>query len=122
GEQSTAKMDYIRQNPVAAGLCANADDWRWIIASAGSSAPSLDGQTNIVRGAADPPLHLEHVLPTRLLRHPCRKPKPTGRIPVKAGKMPALPERSSLLHQIWAIQIEIGLRDHFSVRKILLER
>ena len=46
GEQFTAKMDYIRQNPVAAGLCANADDWRWIIASAGSSAPSLDGKNN----------------------------------------------------------------------------
>ena len=30
-EQLALKMDYIRRNPVAAGLCAKAEDWRWII-------------------------------------------------------------------------------------------
>ncbi len=30
GEQLTAKMDYIRRNPVAAGLCTNPEDWPWI--------------------------------------------------------------------------------------------
>jgi hypothetical protein len=31
GEQLSAKMNYIRENPVAAGLCAKAQDWPWII-------------------------------------------------------------------------------------------
>ena len=31
GEQLSAKINYIRQNPVAAGLCANAEDWPWWI-------------------------------------------------------------------------------------------
>jgi putative transposase len=31
GEQLSAKINYIRQNPVAAGLCADAADWRWWI-------------------------------------------------------------------------------------------
>ena len=31
GEQLSAKMEYIRHNPVAAGLCLNASDWPWII-------------------------------------------------------------------------------------------
>jgi putative transposase len=31
GDQLAAKMNYIRQNPVAAGLCARAEDWPWII-------------------------------------------------------------------------------------------
>ena len=31
GEQLEMKVDYIRQNPVAAGLCARAEDWPWII-------------------------------------------------------------------------------------------
>jgi putative transposase len=31
GEQLFAKMNYIRQNPVAAGLCAKAEDWRRVI-------------------------------------------------------------------------------------------
>jgi hypothetical protein len=31
GEEHSAKMNYIRENPVAAGLCANAEDWRWVI-------------------------------------------------------------------------------------------
>ena len=31
GEQLSAKMNYIRQNPVAAGLSAEAENWPWII-------------------------------------------------------------------------------------------
>jgi len=31
GTQFSAKLNYIRQNPVAAGLCAKAEDWPWII-------------------------------------------------------------------------------------------
>jgi len=31
GAQLTAKMNYIRQNPVAAGLCAKAEDGLWMI-------------------------------------------------------------------------------------------
>ena len=31
GTQFSAKMNYIRQNPVAAGLCARVEDWPWII-------------------------------------------------------------------------------------------
>lgn len=31
GEQFAMKMDYILQNPVAAGLCRTAKDWPWII-------------------------------------------------------------------------------------------
>jgi REP element-mobilizing transposase RayT len=31
GEQLSAKIDYIRQNPVAAGLCAKAEEWPWWI-------------------------------------------------------------------------------------------
>jgi REP element-mobilizing transposase RayT len=31
GEQLTAKVDYIRRNPVVAGLCIRAEDWPWII-------------------------------------------------------------------------------------------
>src|SRR5438445_11344064 len=33
GEQLSIKMDYIRQNSVAAGLCVKAEDWPWIIAN-----------------------------------------------------------------------------------------
>jgi putative transposase len=33
GEQLSAKMNYIRQNPVVAGLCARAEDWPWVIDS-----------------------------------------------------------------------------------------
>ena len=42
GEQLSIKMDYIRANPVAAGLCAKSEDWPWIIDSVtgGSSSPS----------------------------------------------------------------------------------
>ena len=31
GEQLSSKMNYIRQNPVAAGLCAKAEYWPWVI-------------------------------------------------------------------------------------------
>jgi REP-associated tyrosine transposase len=31
GEQLSMKVDYIRQNPMAAGLCADIADWPWII-------------------------------------------------------------------------------------------
>jgi putative transposase len=31
GEQLSAKINYIRQNPVVAGLCAKAEDWPWVI-------------------------------------------------------------------------------------------
>jgi putative transposase len=31
GEQLAAKMDYIRQNQVRAGLCAKAEEWPWSI-------------------------------------------------------------------------------------------
>ena len=31
GEQLSAKIDYIRQNPVVGGLCATADEWPWKI-------------------------------------------------------------------------------------------
>jgi putative transposase len=31
GEQLSIKMNYIRQNPVASGLCATAEEWPWII-------------------------------------------------------------------------------------------
>jgi len=31
GEQLSAKVSYIRQNPVVAGLCAKAEDWPWLI-------------------------------------------------------------------------------------------
>lgn len=42
GEQLSAKLSYIRQNPVAAGLCAKAADWPWVIeASAGIRSSSI---------------------------------------------------------------------------------
>jgi REP element-mobilizing transposase RayT len=31
GEQFAAKINYIRNNPVAAGLCASAEEWPWWI-------------------------------------------------------------------------------------------
>jgi len=31
GEQLSRKIDYIRRNPVAAGLCADIADWPWTI-------------------------------------------------------------------------------------------
>ena len=46
GAQLSAKMNYIRQNPVAAGLCATAEDWPWVIdpfAEGGSTCRQDDG-------------------------------------------------------------------------------
>ena len=31
GEQLAAKMNYMRRNPVVAGLCERPEDWPWII-------------------------------------------------------------------------------------------
>jgi putative transposase len=31
GEQLAGKIEYIRNNPVAAGLCANVEEWPWWI-------------------------------------------------------------------------------------------
>jgi hypothetical protein len=31
GDQLSIKINYIRQNPVAAGLCTTADEWPWKI-------------------------------------------------------------------------------------------
>ena len=31
GAQVAAKLNYFRQNPVVAGLCANAQEWPWVI-------------------------------------------------------------------------------------------
>jgi putative transposase len=31
GEQLSEKINYIRQNPVVAGLCTRAEEWPWII-------------------------------------------------------------------------------------------
>ena len=45
GEQLSAKVNYIRQNPVAAGLCKTAEEWPWII-EGGSSSPLLDVKNN----------------------------------------------------------------------------
>ncbi len=47
GMQFSAKLHYIRHNPVVAGLCARAEDWPWIIdpygLKGGSSCPHDDG-------------------------------------------------------------------------------
>ena len=45
GIQFSSKLNYIRQNPVAAGLCERAEDWPWVIdpfASEGGSASPQD--------------------------------------------------------------------------------
>ncbi len=47
GTQLSAKLNYIRQNPVAAGLCARAEEWPWIIdpfaaEQGGSASPEDD--------------------------------------------------------------------------------
>jgi putative transposase len=44
GTQLSAKLNYIRQNPVATGLCARVEDWPWVIdpfARQGGSASPL---------------------------------------------------------------------------------
>jgi putative transposase len=46
GMQLSAKMNYIRQNPVVAGLCAKAEDWPWVIdpfREGGSASPKTMG-------------------------------------------------------------------------------
>jgi putative transposase len=42
GEQLALKMNYIRLNPVVAGLCSRAEDWPWAIG--GSSDRPLDAK------------------------------------------------------------------------------
>jgi hypothetical protein len=54
GTQFSAKLNYIRQNPVAAGLCTRAEDWPWVIdpfASKGESACLQDDTTKLAGGA-----------------------------------------------------------------------
>jgi putative transposase len=44
GQQLAAKIDYIRNNPVAAGLCDKVADWAWVIdAARGDPAISKGG-------------------------------------------------------------------------------
>ena len=47
GTQLSAKLNYIRQHPVAAGLCTRAEDWPWVIdpfaSEGGSACPQDDG-------------------------------------------------------------------------------
>jgi len=57
GTQFSAKLNYIRQNPVAAGLCTRAEEWRWLIdpfASKGGSACPQDDATWLAEGADIP--------------------------------------------------------------------
>ena len=46
GIQLSAKLNYIRQNPVAAGLCARAEEWPWTVDpfahKVGSACPEDD--------------------------------------------------------------------------------
>jgi putative transposase len=46
GNQLATKLNYIRQNPVAAGLCTRAEDWPWMIdplrPKGGSTCPKHD--------------------------------------------------------------------------------
>ena len=35
GEQLEMKVNYIRQNPVAGGLCTTVEKWPWIIEESG---------------------------------------------------------------------------------------
>ena len=54
GIQLSAKLNYIRQNPVAAGLCARAEEWPWIIdpfANKGGSACPEDDALCAAEGA-----------------------------------------------------------------------
>jgi REP-associated tyrosine transposase len=47
GQQLSMKIHYIRQNPVAAGLCATPDKWPWVLGRlipGGSSSPLLDAK------------------------------------------------------------------------------
>jgi REP element-mobilizing transposase RayT len=47
GTQLSAKLNYIRQNPVAAGLCARAEEWPWIIDRHRSKAASACPQDDV---------------------------------------------------------------------------
>ena len=40
GTQVSAKLNYIRENPVAAGLCVRAEGWPWVIDPFGSEGGS----------------------------------------------------------------------------------
>jgi putative transposase len=51
GAQLQTKMNYIRQNPVAAGLCASAQEWPWVIDSFASYGGSASLKT-MARGVA----------------------------------------------------------------------
>ena len=31
GEQLSLKVDYIRANPIAAGLCTKSEQWPWVL-------------------------------------------------------------------------------------------
>jgi REP element-mobilizing transposase RayT len=52
GEQLAAKIDYIRQNPVVAGLCDEADDWRWKL-DWKSEGPEVRSKSNVRPPLAD---------------------------------------------------------------------
>ena len=54
GTQFSAKLNYIRQNPVAAGLSTRAEEWPWLIdpfASKGESACPQDNATWLAESA-----------------------------------------------------------------------
>ncbi|HJY52665.1 MAG TPA: transposase [Candidatus Udaeobacter sp.] len=54
GTQFSAKLNYIRQNPAAAGLCKRAEEWPWVIdpfAGKGGSACPQDDATWLAEGA-----------------------------------------------------------------------
>ena len=56
GTQLSAKLNYIRQNPVAAGLCAKAEDWPWVIdpfREGGSACPQDDLIKRTAAGAGN---------------------------------------------------------------------
>lgn len=47
GTQVSVKLNYIRQNPVAAGSCVKAEDWPWVIdpfGRGGWACPQDDGR------------------------------------------------------------------------------
>jgi REP element-mobilizing transposase RayT len=55
GTQLSAKLNYIRQNPMAAGLCTRVEEWPWVIdpfATKGGSACPQDDATSLAEGAA----------------------------------------------------------------------
>jgi REP-associated tyrosine transposase len=48
GTQLSAKLDYIRDNPVTAGSCVKAEDWPWVIDPYGRNGGSARGGTIVV--------------------------------------------------------------------------